>query len=109
MARVMTYGYTSGLQESTNFQQLNDLASTFRESLLVLSKGPETRPIILVSHGLGGLIVKQVRLMIASCCALLNLPGSRFPFRVQRQLREDSVDSGARCRLLWGTTRRHEH
>ncbi|VUC29568.1 unnamed protein product [Clonostachys rosea] len=57
MARVMTYGYESGVVESENIQNIEDLATTFHSSLHALA--PIMRPIILIAHSLGGLIVKQ--------------------------------------------------
>lgn len=60
MARVMTYGYDSIIAQSENIQNLEDLATSFHTSLLALGSAPTTRPLILVAHSLGGLIVKQV-------------------------------------------------
>ncbi|KAH8694740.1 hypothetical protein BGZ61DRAFT_532780 [Ilyonectria robusta] len=59
MARVMIYGYESTVAGSNNMQNLEDLATSFHTSLLELPRGLTTRPIILVAHSLGGLIVKQ--------------------------------------------------
>lgn len=60
MARVMIYGYESGVADSKNTQNIEDLATSFHSSLLALATAPTTRPIILIAHSLGGLIVKQV-------------------------------------------------
>jgi len=43
-----------------NFQNLEDLATSFHNSLLVLARAPVVKSIILIGHSLGGLIVKQV-------------------------------------------------
>ncbi|KAH6971767.1 hypothetical protein BKA56DRAFT_494822 [Ilyonectria sp. MPI-CAGE-AT-0026] len=59
MARVMIYGYESTVAGSNNMQNLEDLATSFHTSLIELPRGLTTRPIILVAHSLGGLIVKQ--------------------------------------------------
>lgn len=59
MARVITYGYESAVARSKNMQNLEDLATSFHSSLLALASVPTVRPIILVAHSLGGLIVKQ--------------------------------------------------
>lgn len=61
MARVMIYGYESAVAQSKNIQNLEDLATTFHSSLLALAAGPTTRPVILIGHSLGGLIIKQVK------------------------------------------------
>ncbi|KAK3384122.1 hypothetical protein B0T24DRAFT_73220 [Lasiosphaeria ovina] len=59
MARVMTYGYESSVARSKNIQNLEDLATSFHNSLLALVGTPTVKPLILVAHSLGGLIVKQ--------------------------------------------------
>ncbi|KAK7418106.1 hypothetical protein QQZ08_011393 [Neonectria magnoliae] len=59
MARVMTYGYESGVAQSKSIQNLEDLATSFHNSLLELPHGQTNKPIILVAHSLGGLVVKQ--------------------------------------------------
>jgi hypothetical protein len=64
VARVMIYGYDSIVPESTNFQNLEDLATSFRDSLLPIAETTDAvapRPIIFIAHSLGGLILKQVR------------------------------------------------
>jgi hypothetical protein len=57
----MIYGYESAVEGSQNIQNLEDLASTFHQNLLALVRSQEMKPIIMVAHCLGGLIVKQVR------------------------------------------------
>ncbi len=65
-ARVMIYGYESGLWHSKSTQNLADVATAFREALLSLvsSAGPP-KPIIFVAHSLGGLIVKEVSMYLS--------------------------------------------
>lgn len=60
MARVMTYGYESTVAQSKNVQNLEDLATSFHHSLLPLISVRSVKPVVLVAHSLGGLIVKQV-------------------------------------------------
>lgn len=59
MARSMIYGYESTVAQSENIQNLEDLATSFHASMLALERGAIPRPVILVAHSLGGLIVKQ--------------------------------------------------
>ncbi|RCI15173.1 hypothetical protein L249_6880 [Ophiocordyceps polyrhachis-furcata BCC 54312] len=60
MARIMVYGHESRLAKSISMQDLEDMSVSFRESLLPLITDTTTpRPIILMGHSLGGLIVKQ--------------------------------------------------
>ena len=66
-ARVLTYGYDTRLAESSNFQNLEDIALTFRASLrIALSRSPPERPLIFIAHSLGGLVLKQALIQIAS-------------------------------------------
>lgn len=61
MARIMIYGYESGVVNSSNTQNLEDLATTvLHNSLLAIATGSKLKPIIFVGHSLGGLIIKQV-------------------------------------------------
>lgn len=60
MARIMIYGYESGVVNSINTQNLEDLATTLHNSLLAIATGSKFKPIIFVGHSLGGLIIKQV-------------------------------------------------
>ncbi|KAM0188488.1 hypothetical protein ACHAPI_010595 [Fusarium lateritium] len=64
MARVTIYGYESGVANSNSFQNLEDLAASFYSSLRVMVEIP-TRPIILIAHSLGGLIVKQALISLS--------------------------------------------
>ena len=65
--RVFTYGYDTRLAESTSFQNLEDVALTFCASLrIALSNRPPDRPLIFVAHSLGGLVLKQALIQMAS-------------------------------------------
>lgn len=63
-ARIMTYGYKSVVVNSTSFQTFEDIATQLIASLRSLAEGPTTRPIVFIAHNLGGIIVKQVGLII---------------------------------------------
>ncbi|KAK1962871.1 hypothetical protein LY78DRAFT_642439 [Colletotrichum sublineola] len=66
MARIITYGYASEIANSGSMQNLEDLATTFRESLTALTSSRRARPLIFVAHSLGGLIVKQALITLAN-------------------------------------------
>lgn len=59
-ARIMIYGCNSTIANSTSIQNLEDLATSFRDSLLPLVRSETPRPVVIIGHSLGGLIVKQV-------------------------------------------------
>lgn len=66
-ARILTYSYDTRLAESNNFQNLEDVALTFRASLrIALSRSPPDRPLIFIAHSLGGLVLKQTLIQLAS-------------------------------------------
>ncbi|PCD20339.1 hypothetical protein AU210_016206 [Fusarium oxysporum f. sp. radicis-cucumerinum] len=65
MARVMVYGYESCVANSNSFQNLEDLATSFHNSLLALAHTPTTRPIIFIAHSLGGLIIKETLITLS--------------------------------------------
>ncbi|KAK3371759.1 hypothetical protein B0T24DRAFT_579192, partial [Lasiosphaeria ovina] len=63
-ARVMIYGYESGLQDSTSFSGLDDLAGSLRVALRHLLGSGEQRRLILIGHSLGGLLIKEALLQM---------------------------------------------
>ena len=66
-ARVLIYGYDTKLAESRSYQNLEDVASKFRQSLsVVLSGRISSRPLIFIAHSLGGLVLKQAMIEMAS-------------------------------------------
>ncbi|KAM0255602.1 hypothetical protein ACHAQJ_005606 [Trichoderma viride] len=75
MARVMIYGHNSAVPGSRSVQDIDDLSSALHSGLLALIKAPRPRPIILMGHSLGGLIVKKT---------LINL--SKSPSRDDQKL-----------------------
>ncbi|KAK3363183.1 hypothetical protein B0T25DRAFT_32411, partial [Lasiosphaeria hispida] len=58
-ARVMIYGYESGLQNSISFAGLDDLTGSLRVELCRLLGSGEHRRLILIGHSLGGLLIKE--------------------------------------------------
>ncbi|EHK42736.1 hypothetical protein TRIATDRAFT_300808 [Trichoderma atroviride IMI 206040] len=67
MARIMIYGHNSAVPRSNSVQDIDDLSSALHSSLLSLVQAPQPKPIILMGHSLGGLIIKK---------ALINLSKS---------------------------------
>lgn len=64
--QVMLYGYDSQLSDSQSFQNIDDLARTFIS--LLKTTGPvqySAKPIILLAHSLGGILVKRVLTYLA--------------------------------------------
>lgn len=64
-ARVMIYGYESGLQHSTSLAQLEDLTSPLQIALSQLLRLGKRKPLLLIGHSLGGLLVKQALIRIS--------------------------------------------
>lgn len=56
----MIYGYDSVVAESKSMQNIEDLATGLIGGLQKLANASIIRPIILIGHSLGGLIIKQV-------------------------------------------------
>lgn len=63
-ARVMTYGYDSRLPYSTSFATLDDLAQTLRIAICRVVRS-ERKHLILIGHGLGGLLIKEALIKLA--------------------------------------------
>ncbi|CEJ83117.1 hypothetical protein VHEMI03143 [[Torrubiella] hemipterigena] len=64
MARVLIYGYNSKVANSHSIQNLEDLATAFHAGLRQVVDN-QKRPIILIAHSLGGLVVKQVLITLS--------------------------------------------
>ncbi|KAK1252361.1 hypothetical protein MKX08_003548 [Trichoderma sp. CBMAI-0020] len=65
-ARIMIYGHNSAVPRSNSVQDINDLSSALHSSLLSLIQAPQPKPIILMGHSLGGLIIKKASLFYLS-------------------------------------------
>ncbi|KAL6856623.1 hypothetical protein J3F83DRAFT_752225 [Trichoderma novae-zelandiae] len=65
MARIMIYGHKSTVPQSRSVQDIDDLATALHSTLLALVQGPQTRPIVLMGHSLGGLILKKTLITLS--------------------------------------------
>lgn len=64
--RSLIYGYETKLFKSHSFQDLDDLASSFIASLKELRRSlPPAKPLILLAHSLGGIVLKRALVMLA--------------------------------------------
>jgi hypothetical protein len=64
--RVLTYGYDSHLVQNKSFQNIEDVASTFRVALSAIRRTGHhamPRPLVFIAHSLGGIVLKEVRYM----------------------------------------------
>ncbi|PNP85063.1 hypothetical protein FNYG_01588 [Fusarium nygamai] len=61
-SRIMTFGYDSDVTDRSTVMELENWAETLLRSLNEVRTGGEekTRPLLLVSHSLGGLVVRKV-------------------------------------------------
>ena len=65
-ARVMIYGYDTKLRGSKSFEDLDGLASSFQIALSELvERSKEKRPILVIGHSLGGLVIKEALIRIS--------------------------------------------
>lgn len=64
-ARVMIFGYESELPHSRSHVQLDDLAGPLQIAISQILRSDKRRPLLLIGHSLGGLLVKQALIRIA--------------------------------------------
>lgn len=62
--RVMIYGYRSPLPNNNSFGGIDDLASPLRSALGRISRQAR-KPILLLGHSLGGLLIKQALIRVS--------------------------------------------
>ena len=76
-ARVMIYGYESGLQGSNRFAHLGDLAGSLQIAVCRLPRS-EKKHLVLIGHCLGGLLIKEALIRIAESDSDSDLIGLVF-------------------------------
>lgn len=64
-ARVMIFGYESELPHSRSHVQLDDLAGPLQIAISQILRSDKRKPLLLIGHSLGGLLVKQALIRIA--------------------------------------------
>ncbi|SCN65891.1 uncharacterized protein FFB20_12367 [Fusarium fujikuroi] len=79
-SRIMTFGYDSDLTDKITVMGLDDWAETLLRSLneVRTSDTEKARPLLLVCHSLGGLVVKKAMTQLSSVPKYNNIALSRF-------------------------------
>lgn len=88
-ARVFTYGYDTKLAGSKSNARISDYAKQFLHTVADARRCDPQRPIIFIGHSLGGLVIKEVRMIVVQtlfkdtcirggrrlsrCCRLLSM------------------------------------
>lgn len=65
-ARVMIYGYESGLRGNDSFANLQDFAVGLRDAICNVLRSGGGKRLVLIGHSLGGLLVKEALLRMAA-------------------------------------------
>ncbi|KAH7308422.1 hypothetical protein B0I35DRAFT_380188, partial [Stachybotrys elegans] len=58
-ARILIYGYDTGLIQSSSFQNLTDLGKVLEIDMKGIQNHGQPRPIFFIGHSLGGLVIKE--------------------------------------------------
>lgn len=58
-SRIIIYGYDSTLHGSKSFQNILDIGHKFRNALTEARFNQQKKPLILIGHSLGGIVVKE--------------------------------------------------
>lgn len=64
--RSLIYGYDTKLVQSHSFQGLDDIVGSFINSLREIRRTlPPAKPLILLAHSLGGIVLKRALILLA--------------------------------------------
>ena len=65
--RCIIYGYDSALDEGNSFQSIEDLAVSFIRHLKTSGwTAPSSKPLIILGHSLGGIILRKALIYLAN-------------------------------------------
>lgn len=62
-ARIFTYGYDTKLAGGKSNARISEYAKQFLNTVSDARRGDPHRPIIFIGHSLGGLVIKEVRMI----------------------------------------------
>lgn len=66
--RFLIYGYDTALSGSTSFQIIPDLAISLVQTMKAVGwSAPSAKPILFLTHSLGGVVLKQALVILAGC------------------------------------------
>ncbi|EOD51789.1 putative nacht and ankyrin domain containing protein [Neofusicoccum parvum UCRNP2] len=64
--RVIVYGYDTKLEGSRSFQNISDIGMKFQSAIRVVRRPDPAKPLLLLGHSLGGIVIKEAIHMVRS-------------------------------------------
>ncbi|GME51093.1 nacht and ankyrin domain containing protein [Neofusicoccum parvum] len=64
--RVVVYGYNTKLEGSQSFQNISDIGLKFQSAIRVIRRPNPAKPLLLLGHSLGGIVIKEAIHMMQS-------------------------------------------
>lgn len=63
-ARILIYGYDTRLQKGDSVKNIHDIGDSFRHGISTIrSQETVIRPLVILGHSLGGIVIKEVNAM----------------------------------------------
>lgn len=60
-ARILIYGYDTRLQKGDSVKNIHDIGDSFRHGISTIrSQETVTRPLVILGHSIGGIVIKEV-------------------------------------------------